>query len=79
MHIMIGKKRLGMIFASLLFVFFLTSAAQGAEGKYDELFVYMADSLMKAKSGDAKAISENMGFFESEWNAGKTIVNLLKR
>ena len=27
---------------------------------------------MKAKSGDAKAISENMALFESEWNAVKT-------
>ncbi|HEY4550373.1 MAG TPA: FTR1 family protein [Bacillus sp. (in: firmicutes)] len=72
MHIMIGKKRLCMILASFLFVFFLTSAAQAAEKSYDELFVYIGDSLMKAKSGDAKAISENMGLFESEWNAVKT-------
>ena len=79
MHLIIGKKRLGMILASLLFVFFLTSAAQAAEKNYDELFVYIGDSLMKAKSGDVKAISENMALFESEWNAVKTDSELAQK
>ena len=79
MHLMIGKKRLGMILASFLFVFFLTSAAQAAEKNYDELFVYIGDSLMKAKSGDTKAISENMALFESEWNAVKTDSELAQK
>ena len=72
MRIMIGKKVLGMILASFLFVFFLTSTAQAAETNYDDLFVYIGDSLMKAKSGDPQSISENMALFESEWNAVKT-------
>ena len=79
MHLIIGKKRLGMILASLLFVFFLTSPAQAAEKNYDELFVYIGDSLMKAKSGDMKAISENMALFESEWNVVKTDSELAQK
>src|SRR3954466_9948281 len=72
MRIMTGRKVLGMILASLLFLSFLTPTAQAAEKNYDELFVYIGDSLMKAKSGDQQAISENIAFFESEWNSVKT-------
>jgi high-affinity iron transporter len=71
MRIMTGRKVLGMILASLLFLSFLTPTALAAETNYDDLFVYIGDSLMKAKSGDQQAISENIALFESEWNSVK--------
>ena len=61
-----------------LFVLFLIGCSGSGEN-YDELFVYIGDSLMKAKSGDAKAISENMTLFETEWNTVKTDSELAQK
>src|SRR5690349_2111964 len=33
----------------------------------DPLFSYIGDSLMKAKKGDMKAVSENIRLFEKDW------------
>ena len=33
----------------------------------DPLFSNIGDSLMKAKKGDMKAVSENIGLFEKDW------------
>ncbi|WP_338449711.1 FTR1 family protein [Niallia oryzisoli] len=68
---MIYKKMLGMLTACLIVFLCLTPASFAAEKNYDSLFVYIGDSLMKAKSGDQEAIVENMAGFESEWNALK--------
>lgn len=69
---MIYKKMLGMLTVCLIVFLCLSPASFAAEKNYDSLFVYIGDSLMKAKSGDQEAIAENMAGFESEWNALKT-------
>ena len=53
MHLFFGKKKLGRILAIILFLLFLTPTTQAAEKNYDDLFVYIGDSLMKVKSGEA--------------------------
>ena len=65
MHLLTGKKELGRILAIILFLLLLTPTTQAAEKNYDDLFVYIGDSLMKVKSGEQQAISENMALFES--------------
>ena len=49
----------------------MTPTTQAAEKNYDDLFVYIGDSLMKVKSGEQQDISENMALFETQWNAVK--------
>ena len=71
MHLFFSKKKLGRILAIILFLLLLTPTTQAAEKNYDNLFVYIGDSLMKVKSGEGEAISENMALFETQWNAVK--------
>ena len=71
MHLFFGKKRLGRILAIILFLLLLTPTTQAAEKNYDDLFIYIGDSLMKVKSGEQQEISENMALFETQWNAVK--------
>lgn len=40
-----------------------------AEDNHDELFIYIGDSLMKAKSGEKERIVSNMNEFEKEWQS----------
>src|SRR4051812_3372033 len=68
---MFGKNSLGILLVILLFLSLLTSAAQAADTNTDNLFIYIGDSLMNAKSGNQQAISENISLFESEWKAIK--------
>jgi len=69
---MINKKMLLMLAACLVILLGLSPVSNAAEKNYDNLFVYIGDSLMKAKNGDYEAIAENMASFETEWNALKT-------
>src|SRR3954463_4517933 len=71
MHLLTDKNGLSRILAIILFLLLLTPTTQAAEKNYDDLFIYIGDSLMKVKSGEGQAISENMALFESEWNAVK--------
>ena len=52
MHLLTGKNGLGRILAIILFLLLLTPTTQAAEKNYDDLFVYIGDSLMKVKSGE---------------------------
>ncbi|RFU61053.1 FTR1 family iron permease [Peribacillus glennii] len=67
----IKRNYFGVWMLALLLVFsFYFPHAQAAEN-HDELFVYIGDSLMKAKKGDLEAVSKNMQSFETEWNSVK--------
>ena len=71
MHLLTDKNGLGRILAIILFLLLLTPTTQAAEKNYDDLFVYIGDSLMKVKSGEQQEISENMALFEIQWNTVK--------
>lgn len=53
---------IGMVFSAIPLV------AQ-AEDNHDELFIYIGDSLMKAKNGEKEIIVSNMNEFEKEWQS----------
>ena len=71
MHLFFDKNKLGRILAIILFLLLLTPTTQAAEKNYDDLFIYIGDSLMKVKSGEQQEISENMALFETQWNTVK--------
>ncbi|OIK15850.1 hypothetical protein BIV60_07725 [Bacillus sp. MUM 116] len=58
------------IFVSLLILITMIQPAAAAEN-HDELFVFIGDSLMKAKQGDQATVSKNMEQFTKEWNSLK--------
>ena len=51
---------IGMVFSAI-------PLAVQAEDNHDELFIYIGDSLMKAKTGEKERIVSNMNEFEKEW------------
>lgn len=53
---------IGMVFSAI-------PLAVQAEDNHDELFIYIGDSLMKAKSGEKERIVSNMNEFEKEWQS----------
>ncbi|MDQ0220248.1 hypothetical protein ELQ35_15135 [Peribacillus cavernae] len=64
------NRHLLMIIAFLMLFSFFMPHGQAAEN-HDELFVYIGDSLMKAKEGDLEAVSKNIDSFDTEWKAIK--------
>lgn len=56
-------------FVAILVVFILSFSVSKvfADENLDSLFSYVGDSLMKAKKGDMKAVSENIHLFETSW------------
>lgn len=47
------------------------TAKVNAEENHDELFIYIGDSLMKAKESEWKTVEQNLTLFEKEWNSIK--------
>ncbi|MGJ7922861.1 FTR1 family iron permease [Neobacillus sp. LXY-4] len=64
------KWKLLIVLASLIGCFLVIKPVAAAEN-YDELFVLIGDSLMKAKEGDQASVSKNMEQFTVEWKSIK--------
>jgi len=60
------KQWLGCIIVGLILSVSIPLVVQ-AETNHDELFIYIGDSLMKAKNGEKEIIVSNMNQFENEW------------
>jgi len=60
-------KRSKLFALFLAFVLILSGTKVFAGENHDQLFMYIGDSLMKAKTGDTEAISDNIHLFEKEW------------
>ncbi|SFC96744.1 high-affinity iron transporter [Bacillus sp. OV322] len=65
------KRRSIAILIFCLCMLFGAAPTGHAEDNTDGLFMYIGDSLMKAKAGDLKAVSVNMSQFSKEWNSSK--------
>jgi high-affinity iron transporter len=65
------KRRSIAIFIFCLCMLFGAAPSGLAEESTDGLFMYIGDSLMKAKAGDLKTVSVNMSKFSKEWNSSK--------
>ena len=62
---LVKRSKLFALFVA--FVLILSGTKVFAGENHDQLFMYIGDSLMKAKTGDTEAVSDNIHLFEKEW------------
>ncbi|MFB6802106.1 FTR1 family protein [Peribacillus butanolivorans] len=72
------KSGILVLIVSLLFISSAVRVVSAGEN-HDQLFVYIGDSLMKTKSGDLDAVSDNIAQFEKEWKMIKTDSEVAKK
>lgn len=65
------KQWLGCMIVGLILSVSIPLVVQ-AETNHDELFIYIGDSLMKAKNGEKEIVVSNMNDFEKEWQRTRT-------
>lgn len=72
------KSGILVLIVSLLFISSAVRVVSAGEN-HDQLFVYIGDSLMKTKSGDLDAVSDNIALFEKDWKMIKTDSEVAKK